>query len=167
MAPDSSRKRLPFEPTSKGKGADNKSSGSSLPKPEDTQDNPSSSTKVKATKSRRSQSSSDASTAGAIPEVVSRRMLRRMLAFSGIPTALGVVTFFASYFLLVNDVVELPSYFVLFATLGCFGLGVVGLTYGVLSASWEENRPGHWFGWDEFQVNFGRMRQAWGSKADS
>jgi len=90
-----------------------------------------------------------------------------MLAFSGIPTALGVVTFFASYFLLVNDVVELPSYFVLFATLGCFGLGVVGLTYGVLSASWEEDRPGHWFGLDEFKVNFGRMRQAWSSKADS
>ncbi|TVP66337.1 MAG: DUF3464 family protein [Leptolyngbya sp. LCM1.Bin17] len=170
MAPDSSRKRLPFEPTGKGKGAENKPSGSSLPKPEDIKDSNSSTktkAKTKATKSRRPQSSSEASKAGAIPEVVSRRMLRRMLAFSGIPTALGVVTFFASYFLLVNDVVELPSYFVLFATLGCFGLGVVGLTYGVLSASWEEDRPGHWFGLDEFKVNFGRMRQAWSSKADS
>ena len=166
MAPDSSRKRLPFEPASKGKGADNKSSGSPSPKPEDIKDS-NLSTKTKATKARRSQSSPEASKAGAIPEVVSRRMLRRMLAFSGIPTALGVVTFFASYFLLVNNVVELPSYFVLFATLGCFGLGVLGLTYGVLSASWEEERPGHWLGWDEFQVNFGRMRQAWGSKADS
>jgi len=66
MAPDSSRKRLPFEPTGKGKGAENKPSGSSLPKPEDIKDsNSSTKAKTKATKSRRPQSSSDASKAGA------------------------------------------------------------------------------------------------------
>jgi hypothetical protein len=66
----------------------------------------------------------------------------------------------------VNRVVELPSYFVLLATLGCFGLGVVGLTYGVLSASWDEGRPGNLLGLDEFKVNFGRMTSAWGAKSD-
>jgi VIT1/CCC1 family predicted Fe2+/Mn2+ transporter len=103
----------------------------------------------------------------AIPEAVSRRMLKRMIIFSGVPTFVGVLIFFASYFLLINQVVELPSYFVLLATLGCFGLGVVGLSYGALSASWDEDRPGHWFGLDEFKVNFGRLTGSWGSKADS
>jgi hypothetical protein len=93
-------------------------------------------------------------------------MLRRMLVFSGIPTVLGVLTFFVSYYLVANQVVELPSYFVLMATLGCFGLGVVGLTYGVLSASWDENRAGNLLGLDEFLVNFGRMTGAWGAKSD-
>ncbi len=93
-------------------------------------------------------------------------MLRRMLAFSGIPTGLGILTFFVSYYLVVNGVVDLPSYFVLLITLGCFGLGVVGLTYGVLSASWDEGRPGNWLGLDEFRTNFGRMTSAWGAKPD-
>ena len=93
-------------------------------------------------------------------------MLRRMLFFSGIPTVTGVLTFFVSYYLVINQVVELPSYFVLLVTLGCFGLGVVGLTYGVLSASWDEERPGNLLGLDEFQVNFGRMTSAWGAKSD-
>jgi hypothetical protein len=92
-------------------------------------------------------------------------MLRRMLFFSGIPTGLGVVTFFASYFLIVKVAIELPPYLVLLTTLGCFGLGVVGLTYGVLSASWDEDRPGTWLGLGEFKVNFGRMTSAWGSRA--
>lgn len=93
-------------------------------------------------------------------------MLSRMLFFSGTPTVLGVLTFFVSYYLLVNQVVELPSYFVLLVTLGCFGLGVVGLTYGVLSASWDEDCPGSWLGLEEFQINFGRMTSAWGAKSD-
>ncbi len=94
-------------------------------------------------------------------------MLRRMLAFSGIPTLSGILTFFVSYYLVVNRVVELPSYFVLLVTLGCFGLGVVGLTYGVLSASWDEGRAGDWLGLEEFKVNFGRVTSAWEKKSES
>jgi hypothetical protein len=104
--------------------------------------------------------------ATAIPEEVSQRMLRRMLVFSGTPTVLAIGTFFVSYYLVVNQVVELPPYFVLLVTLGLFGLGVVGLTYGVLSASWDEGRPGSWLGLEEFQVNFGRMTSAWGQRSE-
>ncbi len=93
-------------------------------------------------------------------------MLRRMLAFSGVPTGLGILVFFVSYYLVTSHLVELPSYFVLLVTLACFGLGVVGLTYGVLSASWDEERPGTWLGLDDFRVNFGRMTSAWGAKSE-
>jgi Photosynthesis affected mutant 68 len=96
-----------------------------------------------------------------IPEVVSRRMIKRMVIFSGIPTGLGLSSFVAAYFLLTNHVVDFPKVIVLLLTLGCFGLGVVGLSYGVLSSSWEEAEEGSFWGIQEFSINFGRMTQAW------
>jgi hypothetical protein len=163
MASDPSRKRLPFEP---GKPKD-QSGHSSSKSNQSTQASKSTSEKPRKKAEPRRASSSSKSEANAIPEAVSRRMFKRMLIFSGIPTFAGVLTFFVSYFLLVREVVELPSYFVLLTTLGCFGLGVLGLSYGALSASWDESRLGHWFGFDEFRVNFGRLTGAWGAKSDS
>ncbi|WOD41783.1 PAM68 family protein [Nodosilinea sp. E11] len=182
MASESSRKRLPFEPVGKGAG---KAIAAQKADPQKASKPAPSSAKSTAKKSvtkqgepqktvarqsgakqnaRAAKQSARASTA--IPEVVSNRMLRRMLAFSGVPTLTGILTFFVSYYLVVNRVVELPSYFVLLITLGCFGLGVVGLTYGVLSSSWDEDRPGSRLGLDEFKVNFGRMTSAWGTKSE-
>ncbi|MGF1571398.1 MAG: PAM68 family protein [Nodosilinea sp.] len=146
MASNSPRERLPFEPKGSDKAVQKRSGGA-----------------VSAAIPQAVKSSTAKSTA--IPEVVSRRMLRRMAVFSGIPTLAGVLTFFVSYVLIINDVVELPSYFVLLTTLGCFGLGVVGLTYGVLSASWDESRTGSLLGVEEFTLNLGRMTSAWRSKA--
>lgn len=187
MAPDSSRQRLPFEPGKKGKGASPSSDRSSAPAaakgkpdtpkdrrtsaPETTPISPAAAAKAKAisekAKARAEKRSlaQQRAEATAIPEVVSQRMLRRMLIFSGTPTFLGVATFFFSYLLIVKGLVELPPYAVLLATLGCFGLGVVGLTYGVLSASWDEDRPGDGLGLDEFKVNVSRMTSAWGQKS--
>ncbi len=152
MASDSSRDSLPFEP--KGKRKKTTKAASSSPQVT-TADNRSTDKAVAAKPSK--QSSADAS----IPEVVSRRMFRRMIVFSGTPTALGVAIFFLSYFLLVREILDFPKVFVLLSTLGCFGLGVVGLTYGALSASWDEDRLGSWWGMDEFRTNFGRMSEAW------
>lgn len=173
MADESERKPLPFEPSSKRKKQES-SSGSSpqvTPAPGKSQGTgPKAATQTprakasgakpkaasqKPLKSRRDRADTQ------IPEVVSRRMLTRMLTFSGIPTGLGIAVFFISYGLVVRQVVDLPNVAVLLTTLGCFGLGVVGLSYGALSTSWEENRPGSWLGLDEFQVNFGRMINAW------
>ena len=96
---------------------------------------------------------------GAIPEDVSRRMLRRMGILSGAPVALGVGLFFLSYYLQSRQIVELPPVAVLLVTMGCFGLGVLGLTYGVLSASWD-SEPGSLIGLSEFKLNFGRVMDA-------
>jgi hypothetical protein len=158
MADESSRKRLPFEPGGNRKAdapgsAAAKTSGKKPAKPKPTQ----------AAQPQRA--SAKLTQGSGIPEAVSGRMLRRMITFSGVPTLMGVATFFVSYFLLVNQVLELPSYFVLLTTLGCFGLGVVGLSYGALSASWDEDRPGHWLGLEEFKVNFGRLTGSWGSRS--
>jgi len=43
---------------------------------------------------------------------------------------------------------------------------VVGLTYGVLSASWEEDSLGSKIGLAEFKVNWGRMTETWQQNGD-
>lgn len=88
-------------------------------------------------------------------------MIRRMALFCGVPTSLGVSSFFLSYFIVVKGLFELPNTAVLFVSLGFFGLGVLGLSYGALSTSWDEENPGGLIGLDEFKVNLGRMQQAW------
>ena len=97
----------------------------------------------------------------AIPEVVSQRMIRRVAAFCGFPTFLGVSSLIVSYLLVTLAVIQLPPIAVLLVNMGLFGLGVVGITYGVLSASWDEERPGTILGLAEFSTNWGRMTEVW------
>ncbi|MFM7408474.1 MAG: PAM68 family protein [Cuspidothrix sp.] len=97
----------------------------------------------------------------AIPEVVSQRMIRRVACFCGIPTFLGIASLVISYLLVTLAHVQLPPIAVLLVNMGLFGLGVLGITYGVLSASWDEERPGTLLGADEFGTNWGRMAEIW------
>ena len=97
----------------------------------------------------------------AIPEVVSQRMIRRVAGFCGIPTALGITSLIVSYLLVTLADIQLPPIAVLLVNMGLFGLGVVGITYGVLSASWDEETPGTFLGFDEFSTNWGRMSEVW------
>jgi hypothetical protein len=96
-----------------------------------------------------------------IPEIVSQRMGRRMAWFSGIPTVCGMMTFVASYFLVKQAGLDLPPSVVLLVSAGFFGLGVVGLSYGLLSASWDEENVGSLLGTEQFGVNFGRLQAGW------
>ncbi len=96
---------------------------------------------------------------GRIPKEVSRRMVRRMAILSISPIAVGVSIFFLSYYLLSRQIVTFAPIVTLLTTMGCFGLGVVGLTYGMLSASWDDE-PGSLVGFDEFKLNFGRIMDA-------
>ncbi|NJK47598.1 DUF3464 family protein [Candidatus Gracilibacteria bacterium] len=96
-----------------------------------------------------------------IPESVSKRMIRRMAFFSGIPTGLAMSSFFVFYWIVSHEWLEIPASAVGAVTLGLFGLGVLGLSYGILSSSWDEDRDGGWIGAQEFKTNFGRMTAAW------
>jgi hypothetical protein len=97
----------------------------------------------------------------AIPEAVSQRMIRRVAAFCGIPTALGITTLVVSYLLATHSQIQLPPIAVLLVNMGFFGLGVLGITYGVLSASWDVEREGSLLGLGEFSTNWGRMVEGW------
>lgn len=139
--------RLPFEPRQK-----RKKTAKTQPEPTPSKTTPKNNKQAPA--SRESM---------AIPEAVSKRMVRRMALLCGIPTALGIATFFGSYFLVTNIGLKLPNVAVVLVSMGFFGLGVLGLTYGVLSASWDEEIPGTKLGWQEFTINLGRMTSAWRS----
>jgi hypothetical protein len=143
MPDPSSRDRLPFERKSKKKKIEKKP-----PEPV--------SSKTEGPKKPRRKVDEDR-----IPEVVSRRMIRRMALFSGIPTALGMSSFFVFYLIVSQDLLELPNYVAFAVSLLFFGLGVLGLSYGIFSTSWEESVPGSWWGWSEFRLNLGRMLAAW------
>jgi hypothetical protein len=137
-ASDKSAAKLPFEPSS-----------SKVKTP-----------KVAPSKAVKPPANSKAESVGTatVPEVVSQRMVKRMTFFSGIPTLLGMMTFVISYFIVKQGGVKLPNSAVLLVSLGFFGLGVLGLSYGVLSASWEEDQPGSLLGVEQFGINFARVR---------
>jgi Photosynthesis affected mutant 68 len=100
---------------------------------------------------------------GFIPDIVSKRMIRRVLVFCGIPVVMGMAIFIVSYLAIANHWFRLPNTVVLLLSMGCLGLSVLGLTYGILSACWDEeaDTKGSLLGIAEFKVNFGRMRDAY------
>lgn len=149
MSDQPSRNPLPFEPSQKRK---KKSKPQAKPVASKAEAKP----KAKPDKPRASSSESMA-----IPDQVSKRMVRRMALLCGIPTALGILSFVVSYLLVVNLQIKLPNVAVVLVSMGFFGLGVLGLSYGVLSASWEEDIPGTLLGWQEFTTNLGRLTSAW------
>lgn len=149
MPPSSNRNSLPFEPKqNKKKVKKQPATANSL---NTNQDNSQSDSVRKK---------QDASLKE-IPEEVSKRMVRRMALFSGIPTGMGISSFLLFYLIVSQDWFKIPNTAVLLVSMGLFGLGVLGLTYGILSTSWDEERVGSWWGWEEFTVNFGRLTSAW------
>ena len=94
-----------------------------------------------------------------IPDAVANRMARRIALATGVPTVMGMGVFIGSYLLVSRQIADIPTGVTLAASGACFLLGVVGLSYGVLSASWEE-APGSLVGAEQIGLNIGRLRSA-------
>jgi hypothetical protein len=94
-----------------------------------------------------------------IPDAVANRMARRVTIATGIPTLLGMGVFVGSYLLVSRQILDIPPGATLAASAGCFLLGLVGLSYGVLSASWEP-QPGSLLGAEQLGLNISRLRQS-------
>lgn len=150
MPSDSRRDRLPFEPRNKKK-IDTEASSAKPRAKKITPPN-------KRVSSRSSRPNSNLS---AIPDAVSKRMGLRMAIFCGIPSALGMLSLFVFYWLKTKEIIDLPPYLALAVSLAFLAIGIFGLSYGVFSASWDEERVGSVWGTDEFKVNLGRTRDAW------
>ncbi len=97
-----------------------------------------------------------------IPTVVANRMARRIAITTGLPTLLGMAVFVASYLLVSRQILDIPPGVTLLASGACFLLGLLGLSYGVLSSSWE-NAPGTFLGAEQIVLNLGRLRAAMGA----
>ena len=94
-----------------------------------------------------------------IPEAVANRMARRIAIATGIPSLLGMGVFIGSYLLVSRQILDIPPGATLLTSGACFLLGLLGLSYGVLSASWEE-RPGSLLGGEQLGLNIGRIRES-------
>ena len=94
-----------------------------------------------------------------IPKPVANRMARRIAITTGLPTISGMGVFIASYLVIIKGIADIPPVLTLLTSAGCFFLGLVGLSYGILSASWEESE-GSILGIENIRPNFTRMRAA-------
>lgn len=95
----------------------------------------------------------------AIPERVAQRMGKRMLPFVGIPLFGGMGAFVAFWYFATYKGVEFEPVVVAATTIGMLAISLLGITYSVLSASWDDDREGGALGIDEFKKNVGSVTQ--------
>tara|TARA_Y100001968_G_scaffold255698_1_gene241904 strand:- start:5461 stop:5859 length:399 start_codon:yes stop_codon:yes gene_type:complete len=101
-----------------------------------------------------------------IPKHIANRMARRVLFTTGLPTICGMGVFVISYVLITRGIAEIAPTLTLLLSGSFFLLGLVGLSYGILSASWE-NEKGSFLGIENVGPNIKRMKAAFNSKETS
>jgi hypothetical protein len=89
-----------------------------------------------------------------IPEVVTNRMMRRVGASVGTPLLLGVGFFPLFYYLKAVRKVDVPTWIPFGVSFVFFGAALLGVSYGIVSASWDPNREGSLLGWNEARRNW-------------
>ena len=94
-----------------------------------------------------------------IPKYVADRMARRIFFTTGIPTILGMSVFIVSYIIVTKNIAEIaPSATIAISAL-FFLLGLAGLSFGILSASWDKE-PGSFLGLENIPLNIKRAKAA-------
>tara|TARA_Y100001970_G_scaffold288149_1_gene414651 strand:+ start:25347 stop:25790 length:444 start_codon:yes stop_codon:yes gene_type:complete len=110
--------------------------------------------KVKKLKENNSKSISQG-----IPKYVADRMARRIIITAGIPTILGMSVFVGSYIIVTRNIAEIPPSSTIAISAIFFLLGLGGLSFGILSASWDKE-PGSFFGIENIPLNIERAKAA-------
>ncbi|XAR70723.1 hypothetical protein NMG60_11027685 [Bertholletia excelsa] len=101
--------------------------------------------------------------AGIIPEVVTNRMISRMGFSVGIPLFLGLLFFPFFYYLKVVLKIDVPTWVPFITSFIFFGTALLGVSYGIVSSSWDPMREGSLLGWKEAQKNWPVFWQSfWG-----
>lgn len=99
-----------------------------------------------------------------VPEQITNRMLKRIALFSGGPIVFGMLLFPLFYYIKKVQDVDLPVWAVYIVQTGVFGGGLLGISYGIISASWDPQREGSLLGWNEFQANLPLVLNRFGKK---
>ncbi|XP_028793702.1 protein PAM68, chloroplastic isoform X2 [Neltuma alba] len=100
---------------------------------------------------------------GVIPEVVTNRMISRMGFSVGIPLAIGLMFFPFFYYLKVGLKIDVPNWVPFIVSFFFFGSALLGVSYGIVSSSWDPLREGSLLGWNEAQKNWPVFWQSiWG-----
>ena len=96
--------------------------------------------------------------AGVMPEVVSQRMLGRIIPFASIGVFGSFLTFAGFWYANTKLELDLPPQIVAYVTQALLLLSFAGVTYGVMSTSWDEEREGSLLGTENLRRNFELMR---------
>mmetsp|Transcript_68262 Transcript_68262/g.181690 ORF Transcript_68262/g.181690 Transcript_68262/m.181690 type:complete len:260 (+) Transcript_68262:18-797(+) len=96
--------------------------------------------------------------AGVMPQVVSDRMLNRVVPFAGLPILLGACIFAGFFYANTQLELDLPPSIVAYTTQLCVLLSFAGITWGVMSTSWDEEIEGSFLGAEQVGRNFDLMR---------
>ena len=94
-----------------------------------------------------------------IPKYVADRMARRIFFTTGIPTIMGMSVFVLSYIIVTRNIAEIPPSSTIAISALFFLLGLAGLSFGILSASWDRE-PGSFFGIENIPMNIQRAKAA-------
>ena len=94
-----------------------------------------------------------------IPKYVADRMAKRIFFTAGIPTIMGMSVFVVSYFIVTKNIAEIPPSSTIAISALFFLLGLAGLSFGILSASWDQE-PGSFFGIENIPLNIKRAKDA-------
>ena len=94
-----------------------------------------------------------------IPKYVADRMARRIFFTAGIPTILGMSVFVVSYIIVTRNIAEIPPSSTIAISALFFLLGLGGLSFGILSASWDKE-PGSILGIENIPLNIERAKAA-------
>ena len=94
-----------------------------------------------------------------IPKYIADRMARRIFFTAGIPTIMGMSVFVVSYIIVTRNIAEIPPSSTIAISALFFLLGLGGLSFGILSASWDKE-PGSFFGIENIPLNIERAKAA-------
>lgn len=95
----------------------------------------------------------ESSEGAVIPEKVAQRMGSRMLPFVGIPLFGSMGVFVGFWYMATYRDMEFQPALVAASTIAFLAVGLVGITYSIMSTSWDEDREGSMLGTDEFSKN--------------
>ncbi|XP_030454260.2 protein PAM68, chloroplastic [Syzygium oleosum] len=108
----------------------------------------------------------DARDQGVIPEVVTNRMMNRMGVSVGGPLFVGLLFFPFFYYLKVGLKIDVPTWVPFIVSFFFFGSALLGVSYGIVSSSWDPLREGSLLGWNEAQKNWPVFWQSlWGGRS--
>jgi len=96
--------------------------------------------------------------AAVIPEKVAQRMGKRMLPFVGIPLFGSIAAFVGFWYMATYRDLEYQPVLVAGSTIALLLIGLIGITYSMMSASWDPEREGSILGTDEFSRNIDNIK---------
>jgi len=82
-----------------------------------------------------------------------------MLPFVGIPLFGSMASFVGFWYMAAYRDMEFQPAIVATVSFVFLAMGLLGITYSVLSASWDDDREGSTFGADEFSKNMESLRE--------